>query len=58
MGEVVNVSFGRKTADGGKARILARRHDRIAAAHRAMSQRDDLTMDHADPADTRPSEIA
>jgi hypothetical protein len=52
MGDVVNVSFGQPPKDGGKARILARRKAC------GLRKPDDLAMDHADPEDTRPSELA
>jgi hypothetical protein len=48
---VIPVAFGRKTTDGGKARIRSRR-EKMGLS----SPRDDLKMDHADLADYMPSE--
>lgn len=48
MGEVIALSFGRKTTDGGKSRILARRTVRNLAEPIHDWRDEDLTMDHAD----------
>jgi hypothetical protein len=50
MGEVVNVKFGRKPSDGGKARIRRRREAlMMERMFHGAALPDDLTMDKADP---------
>jgi len=45
---IIHVIFRKKATDGGKYRILRRR----------KAAKDDLTMDHADPALELPSDVA
>jgi hypothetical protein len=58
MGEVINVTFGLKPSDGGKARIRRRREALALSAKAILAQVDDLVMHTADPEDTRPSDLA
>ena len=58
MGDVLQ--FRQLPKDGGKARIRSRRAELALSmsAKAILAQVDSLTMDHADPEDTRPSDIA
>jgi hypothetical protein len=62
---VIYAAFTPKVADGGKARILRRRVALSCSADAlglkapdGFRFREDLTMERADPEDTRPSEMA
>jgi hypothetical protein len=55
VGEIINVTFGLKPSDGGKARIR-RRREALAISEKEIL--DDLVMDHADPALEMPSDVA
>lgn len=54
MGDVITLPVVRIERDGGKARIQRRRVARNLAEPFTV---DDLTMRHADPADTAPCEL-
>jgi hypothetical protein len=56
MGQLLQFPAPRPN-DSGKARIRAHRKAFGLAADR-LAKADSLIMDHADPADTRPSELA
>ncbi len=56
MGEVIHATFLLVKSDGGKSRVL-RRHPKFKLGT-SCDRADDLKMDHADPEDTRPSELA
>jgi hypothetical protein len=62
---IIHLVFGRRTNDGGTARTLRRRVALSCSAESldlmmldACRSRDGLTTEHADPEDTRPSELA
>lgn len=56
---VIYAAFTPKVGDGAKARILRRRRTLgLEYMFHGSTLPDDLAMGHADPEDTRPSELA